>query len=158
MRARPVSLLVAVAFVAGLVVGGAAVLWTQPTDRAIDPAAPPYTVSTATGCIDAPGGWAVTTPTDEGQTAVVNLTVEHGPGETVETALAYEGDGRYRFDVTTVTGEKSGAPDCRTGSTVVLWGAFPDTFASVTVAVDGETVGTVRRASTEPSYQPLPGA
>lgn len=142
------------AFLAGLVVGGVVVGASIPQDRAVDPANPPYSVATASGCIDEPGGWAFTTPVDRGQLVVVNLTVAHAPGLSVETALTRTGQGRYRFAVTTVSADKQGSPDCRTGSTVEFGGTLPADVASVTVVYDGRTVGTVRPGDA-PAYHPL---
>jgi hypothetical protein len=149
-----VRVAVLVAFLGGLVVGGLVVGATTPQAGAIDPDDPPYSVATGTGCIDDPGGWAFTTPTQRGHVAVVNLTVAHGPGERVETALTATGDGRYRFVVTPVTTDKRGSPDCPTGSTVEFGGTFSADFRSLTVVFDGRTVGTVS-AEDGPAYRPL---
>ncbi|MFB6122018.1 MAG: hypothetical protein ABEJ78_00980 [Haloferacaceae archaeon] len=149
VRVAPVA-----AFLAGLVVGGVAVGASVPRDGGVDPAHPPYSVASASGCIDDAGGWAFTTPVERGQMVVVNLTVDHGPGASVESDLVRVGDGRYRFDVTTVSTEKRGAPDCRTGSTVEFSGTLPAAVEAVTVVYDGRRVGTVRPTD-GPTYRPL---
>lgn len=157
--------LAAVAFLAGVAVGGVAAVALTPADGGtVDPANPRYSISTGTGCIEQADDWAFTAPVgssdDADRVFLVNASVAHAPDRDLDARLEYAGEGRYLFVLTTSAADaKSGTPDCSEGtygSTVELAATLPGDFESVTVVYDGTRVGVVENSDDRsPVYRPL---
>ncbi|WP_380677356.1 hypothetical protein [Salinigranum sp. GCM10025319] len=144
-----------VVFVAGLVVGSVAVATAGAagvgfdvpgaTADGPDPDSPPTGIATGTGCLPAEAntGWIHEVATGTSRTLTANVTVAHGPDETVDATFEAIGSGVYRLRVDVVRGETSGVPDCPTGSTVDAAASLPMGYERVEVVVDGRTVGSM---------------
>lgn len=147
----------AVVFVAGLLVGSVAVATAGAAGVGFgapggttdgpgpDPDSPPTSVATGSGCLPAEAntGWIHEVATGTDRTLTANVTLAHDPDETVNATFEAVGDGVYRLRVDVVPGEKSGTPDCRTGSTVDAAASLPTGYERVDVVVDGRTVGSM---------------
>lgn len=139
----------AVGLLVGLLIGGVgglALLGAPPT-ASIDPANPPATIQTATGCVPARNvgtGWTYQIASGETDTVTANVTVGHAADESVNGSFERIAPGEYAFRVETVSGGKGGqAPDCPSGSTAQLSASLPTDWDAVRVVVDGETVSTI---------------
>jgi hypothetical protein len=153
LSVRTVALL---AFVVGLVLGGAVVAATVPDGPGdVDPDSPQYSIASGTGCIGDTGGWAGVVSEDRGRTVAINLTVAHDADRNTETRFTHAGDGRYLFALTTTDDGKAGSPDCPAGTTTELVATLPTDFESVTVVRDGETLATVENPEDGVSFRTI---
>jgi hypothetical protein len=158
MRLQPSSVGIGliVGVVAGLVIGvvlasaGIPAIGGPPggtgTGDGPDPADPPGSLSTATGCVpgaDVGTGWAHEVASGDSRTFTANVTVAHDARETVNASFETIRPGEYAFRVDVVEGGKGGSPGCATGSTAQVAASLPVEYESVTVVVDGETIATV---------------
>lgn len=135
---------------AGLLIGGfgALAFVGGPPTASIDPANPPATVETATGCVperNVGTGWSYQVASGDTYTVTANVTVGHAADESVNGSFERVAPGEYAFRVETVSAGKAAQPtDCSTGSTAQMTASLPNDWRTVTVVVDGETVTTVR--------------
>jgi len=141
---------IAVGLLLGLLLGsvGALAFTGSPPTTSIDPANPPATVETATGCVperNVGTGWSHQIASGESYTVTANVTVGHAADESVNGSFERVAPGEYAFRVETVSAGKAAQPtDCPTGSTAQLSASLPNDWRSVTITVDGDAVATVR--------------
>ena len=133
----------------GLLLGGLGALAVSgPPTASIDPANPPATIQTGTGCVperNVGTGWSYQVASGDTYTVTANVTVGHAADESVNGSFERVAPGEYAFRVETVSAGRSGqTPDCPTGSTAQTTASLPNEWRSVAVVVDGETVATVR--------------
>lgn len=139
---------IAVGLLVGLLLGGLGALAVSgPPTASIDPANPPATVETATGCVPertVGTGWSYQVASGDTHTVTANVTVGHAADESVNGSFERVAPGEYAFRVETVSAGRSGqSPDCPTGSTAQATASLPTDWRTVSVVVDGETVATV---------------
>ncbi|SEO73748.1 hypothetical protein SAMN04487948_104464 [Halogranum amylolyticum] len=116
------------------------------TPEGPDPADPPRSLATGTGCLpanDTDTGWAHEVASGMSRTFTANLSVTHAPNETVNVSFEVSQPGSYVLAVDVVDGGKEGSPDCPTGSTVEFAASLPTEYERVEIVVDGQTVETV---------------
>lgn len=138
-----------VGLLVGLLIGGFGALAFAggPPTASVDPANPPATVETATGCVPertVDTGWSYRVASGETDTLTANVTVGHAADQSVNGSFERVAPGEYAFRVETVSAGKTARPtDCSTGSTAQVTASLPTEWQSLAVTVDGETVTTV---------------
>lgn len=136
-------------FLAGLVLGSilaaGAVATLQPSDEQISPDSPPYSVASATGCVDSEAGWLHGVRADERTYVTSNVTVRHAADETATLRLTHVSSGLYAAHLTVEQTDKEGSPPegCTPGTTLDLSATLPGNATEVRLTHEGEVVATI---------------
>lgn len=146
----------------GLLVGGLAVGavagWVRPPASADSPS---YSMTTATGCAEAPtaGGWIGRVETADRAVVVLNYTIVHDAAEVeVSADLDTPAPGEYvlAIESTPVTDSAKGAPPagCEPRTKVEASLGLPRGFDRLRVILDGRPIATLD-GETGPSFRRL---
>lgn len=119
-----------------------------------DPENPPWSYSTATGCVPADhvdSGWLVATTHGNARSVAFNVTVAHDVDEGASVAFRRSAPGRYVLELDSVgteDGKSDASTDCIHGSTVQGGVGLPTDYDEVAVVYDGVVVRTIRNDGT----------